>query len=30
METTYNSEIEERWRDWVRFRAVIHRVVWEA
>ena len=27
---TYSEEIEGDWRDWGRFRAVIHRVVWEA
>jgi len=26
----YSSEIEGNWGDWGRFRAVIHRVVWEA
>jgi 8-oxo-dGTP pyrophosphatase MutT (NUDIX family) len=30
VETTYSEEIEGRWRDWGRFRAVIHRVVGEA
>ncbi len=26
----YSSELEGEWGDWGRFRAVIHRVVWEA
>jgi 8-oxo-dGTP pyrophosphatase MutT (NUDIX family) len=28
--TDYSGEIGGDWRDWGRFRAVIHRVVWEA
>ena len=28
--TSYSGEIHGDWRDWGRFRAVIHRVVWEA
>jgi 8-oxo-dGTP pyrophosphatase MutT (NUDIX family) len=30
MGTDYSGEIGGDWRDWGRFRAVIHRVVWEA
>ena len=30
VETTYSEEIDGKWRDWGRFRAVIHRVVGEA
>jgi 8-oxo-dGTP pyrophosphatase MutT (NUDIX family) len=30
MGTDYSGEIAGDWRDWGRFRAVIHRVVWEA
>ena len=28
--TNYSGEIDGDWRDWGRFRAAIHRVVWEA
>jgi 8-oxo-dGTP pyrophosphatase MutT (NUDIX family) len=30
VEDTYSTEIDGRWRDWGYFRAVIHRMVWEA
>ena len=30
MGTDYSGEIAGDWRDWGRFRAVIHRMVWEA
>jgi NAD+ diphosphatase len=30
VESIYSSEIEGYWGDWGRFRAVIHRVTWEA
>jgi len=30
VEDIYSTEIDGRWRDWGYFRAVIHRVVWEA
>jgi len=30
VEDVYSTEIDGRWRDWGYFRAVIHRVVWEA
>src|SRR5215472_2344533 len=30
VEDIYTTEIDGRWRDWGYFRAVIHRIVWEA
>jgi ADP-ribose pyrophosphatase YjhB (NUDIX family) len=30
VESVYSSEIEGYWGDWGRFRAVVHRVTWEA
>jgi hypothetical protein len=30
MGTDYSGEIGGYWRDWGRFRAVIHKMVWEA